>query len=160
LPSRISSCIVGSSPSSCTFFFVDFTFWMYYVQNPKSFSIAYPIAMLLFSWAIFLTYPLKVFMYLSVGYIHDVWFGPQRSSSSTRWITRWVITSKLARGKTFSKVNMVSAVSSMITYMVMRSMALAQSLLKTLLKLIKAFRISEGITFWRQRGNICCMIIW
>jgi hypothetical protein len=55
---------------------------------------------------------------------------------------------------------MVSAISSMITYMVMRSMALAQSLLKTLLKLIKAFRISEGITFWRQRGNICCMIIW
>ncbi len=115
--SSISSCIIGSSLSSHIFLLVDFTSWIYYVQNPSAYSMTYPIAMLPSSRAMFLTYLYKAFIYLSMGYIHLVWTGPQRSSSSIRC----VMMSKHVGGKTFSRVDIVFSTSIHKTSMVLGS---------------------------------------
>jgi hypothetical protein len=103
---------------------VDFTSWMYYVQNPNAYSMTYPIAMLPSSRAMFLTYPCRAFIYLSMGYIHLVWIGPQRSSSSIRC----VMMLKHVGGKTFSRVDIVFATSIHKTSMVLGSKFIEHSI--------------------------------
>jgi len=66
LPLSISSYIVGSSLSSHTLLLVNFTSWIYLVQNPRASSMTYPIAMLPSNQATFLTYPFRAFMYCSI----------------------------------------------------------------------------------------------
>ncbi len=78
-------------------------------KTPQASSIAYPVAMFPLGLLTFIIKPFRAIMYLSMGYIHLVWTGPQISNSFTRWTTRRVITSKQARRNTFSNIAMVFA---------------------------------------------------
>lgn len=154
-PFNTSSFIVGSSSSQTLL--VDFTFWVYFVQKPRASSMEYPFAMLPSSLAMIRTYPFRAFMYRSIGYIHLVWTGPHRSNSPTICTTNCVITSKVARGNTFSIVDIVSTTSSLNICIVLGSITFEQILLNIWFKLMRDMQISSCINLQRQRGIAYCI---
>jgi hypothetical protein len=66
------------------------------MTKPKHSSWIYPSVIVAFGLDIFLflTYYFNIFMCLSMGYIHLMAIGPQKSNSSTKWYIKWVMMSK------------------------------------------------------------------
>ena len=62
--------------------------------SPIASSNTYNFAMHASALAMLFTYPFRTLFTLSTYYIHRVCTGPHSSSSSTRWSTKWDITSK------------------------------------------------------------------
>ncbi len=104
--------------------------------------------------------PFRVFMYLSMGYIHCVWMGPHVSSFSTRWTTKCVITSKQIGGIFFSNDDMVFATLSFSTFILLGSITFKQSLLKIRLKLIRDIHVSSCINVQRHKANTYYVRTW
>lgn len=128
-PSNTSSFIIGSSgyhPKLSSLWISHFKYIV--CKNLK--LLQWNIHLLPFGCAIFPLYPFKVFLYHLMGYIHLITMESHKFNFFTRYITKYIMISKLG-GNTFFIVDMVFATSSLNTSIVLGSITFAQILSKT-----------------------------
>jgi len=105
----------------------------------------------------FLTYPFKIFIYRSIGYIYLKYIGPYNLTSLCT--TRWTMMSQKDEGKNIFNSHKITKISSSSSSNFTRSVTLQQMKEKNEHGVMVSLTFFDKIP-WIVIDNNCCMNMW